>query len=93
MSTLKKVSYIFDRKQKITAALLFVTILFGAFVELLGVTVILPFINTLINPEKILENDLASWAYTKGGFQSINDFIVCLALGVILVYILKNIYV
>lgn len=93
MSTLKKVSYIFDRKQKITAALLFVTILFGAFVELLGVTVILPFINTLINPEKILENDLASWAYTKGGFQSINDFIVCLALGVILVYILKNVYV
>lgn len=50
MSILKKVGYIFDKKQKAMAALLFVSIVIGAFVELLGVTVILPFINTLMNP-------------------------------------------
>ena len=93
MNILKKVGYIFDKKQKAMAALLFVSIVIGAFVELLGVTVILPFISTLMNPQKILENSLAAWTYEKGGFQSINDFIVFLALGVIVVYILKNIYV
>lgn len=93
MSILKKVGYIFDKKQKAMAALLFVSIVIGAFVELLGVTVILPFINTLMNPQKILENRLAAWTYERGGFHSINDFIVFLALGVIVVYILKNIYV
>ena len=36
MNILKKVGYIFDKKQKAMAALLFVSIVIGAFVELLG---------------------------------------------------------
>ena len=50
---IKKVNYILDRTQKIKLIILLVIIFIGAFVELLGVSSIMPLINVATNPDAI----------------------------------------
>ena len=52
---LKKVSYVLDRRQKINLGILLFIILIGAFVELLGVSAVMPLINVAMEPEQIGE--------------------------------------
>lgn len=90
---LKKISYVLDRKQKIKLSILLVIILVGAFVELLGVSAVMPLINTAMEPDKLDEK----WYYVMiskyTGITEVNQMIVFLAFSLIVVYILKNIYV
>lgn len=91
--TWKKICYIFDKKQKLKAALLFLVIIVGAFVELVGVSAVLPFISAVLNPEQILEAPVLGDLYRILGFRDINEYIVFLGGAIIVIYILKNIYV
>lgn len=93
MQTWEKICYIFDKKQKIKAVLLFVVIIIGAFVELAGVSAVLPFISAVLNPQQILETPVVGDMYRLIGFSNINDYIIFLGGMIIVVYILKNIYV
>ena len=52
---LKKINYVLDRKQKINLGILLVIIFIGAFVELLGVSAVMPLINVAMQPETIGE--------------------------------------
>ena len=88
-----KISYIFDKKQKLKAALLFLVIIVGAFVELVGVSAVLPFISAVLNPDQILETPVLGDLYRVLGFVDINEYIVFLGGAIIVIYILKNIYV
>ena len=50
---IKKVNYILDKPQKIKLIILLIIIFVGAFVELLGVSSIMPLINVATNPDGI----------------------------------------
>ena len=50
---LKKISYVLDRRQKRNLVLLLVIILLGAFVELLGVSAIMPVTSVALDPGSI----------------------------------------
>ena len=89
---IKRLDYIFDRKQKIELIKVFVLITAGAFLELLGVSIILPFVNAVLSPDTILDNSILSWVYYLFHFQNIYVLIAFLALFVILVYIIKNVF-
>lgn len=52
---LKKINYVLDRKQKINLGILLIIIFIGAFVELLGVSAVMPLINVAMQPETIHE--------------------------------------
>lgn len=93
ITTWQKICYIFDKKQKMKAIFLFVVIIIGAFVELVGVSAVLPFISAVLMPEQILENPILGNVYRWLRFQSMNDYIIFLGGAIIVVYILKNIYV
>ncbi len=93
MSTWGKICYVFDKKQKLKALLLFAVIIVGAFVELVGVSAVLPFISAVLSPGAILENPILGGVYAALGFRDINDYVVFLGGLIIAVYILKNIYV
>ncbi len=88
-----KFSYIFDKKQKLKAALLFLVIIIGAFVELVGVSAVLPFISAVLSPQQILDNPYLGGIYRLLGFTDISSYIVFLGGGIIVIYIVKNIYV
>ena len=90
---LKKINYVLDRKQKINLGILLVLILIGAFVELLGVSAVMPLINVAMEPERIGEKWYFVLICKYTGLTDANQLIVFLAVVLIVVYILKNIYV
>lgn len=93
IGTWRKICYIFDKKQKLKAALLFVVIIVGAFVELVGVSAVLPFISTVLNPQQVLQNPYLGAVYEAFDFRDMNRYIIFLGSAIIVIYILKNIYV
>jgi len=90
MDIAKKMWYIFDRKQKGQFFRLMFMVLIGTSLETLGVTAIVPFINAIMSPEKMLQNRYVQMVYNALGLTSAEQFIIVLALALILVYILKN---
>lgn len=92
MKQLKSAFEVFDKKQKRSLVYLTFIIFVDSFVELLGVSVILPFINAVTDPELLLENKYARGAYDFFGMENTNQFIILLAALIILVYIFKNLF-
>lgn len=93
MKLLKKVNYILSSKQKSRLLLLSFIILVGTFLELLGVSAILPFINIILNPGNIFLNKYSNMVYHLFNMTSTNQFILLFSVALIVIYIVKNIYV
>lgn len=93
MKMLKKINYVFNNEQKLELFLLLIVIIVGAFLELIGVTAILPFVNAIISPDKFMDNIIIKRIYSYLGFTSTLQVIVLLSVVLILVYIIKNIYI
>ena len=72
--------YIFDHKQKIGLILMLFVIGIGTVLELLGVTMIMPFIEVVMEPESIQRKSYLSILYETLGFQSDVEFMVFLAI-------------
>ena len=92
MERIKSAFEVFDNKQKRKLAYLTFIIFVDAFVELLGVSVIIPFIQAVTTPETLLENKYARWAYDALGMQDLNQLVILMAGVIIAVYILKNLF-
>lgn len=89
---LKKLSYIFDRKQKRNMILLLIAIFIGAVLELVGVSLIMPLISIISKPSTINTNMFLHFLYTFFNIGSVTDFFILLVIIIICVYFLKNIY-
>lgn len=90
---LKKINYVLDRRQKINLLFLLLTIFVGAFVELLGVSAILPVVNVATSPETIEQTWYLSWLKQILGLQDAGQMLIVLSVILIIIYILKNVYV
>lgn len=90
---IKKVNYILDRTQKIKLIILLIVIFVGAFVELLGVSSIMPLINVAMNPETVETTWYLSKIRDFFGFTEIKQIVIFLSIFLIIVYIVKNIYI
>lgn len=90
---IKKIGYILDRKQKIKLVLLLIIIFIGSLVELLGVSSILPLVNVALEPSKIESTWYLLYIKNIFGFTQVNQIMVFLALFLIVVYVLKNVYI
>lgn len=90
---LKKINYVLDRKQKINLLFLLLIIFVGAFVELLGVSSILPVVNVATSPETIEQTWYLSWLKQILGLQDAGQMLIVLSVILIIIYIFKNIYV
>lgn len=90
---INKVNYILDRAQKIKLVILLIVIFIGAFVELLGVSSIMPLINVATDSNAVEK----TWYLTKirdfFGFTEEKQIVVFLSVILIIIYIIKNIYV
>ena len=89
---LNELRYIFNRKQKIGLVLLLIAIGIGTVLELLGVTIIMPFISVVMDPLSISKKWYLSWMYDTFQFSSDTTFMIFLAILLIVVYLIKNIY-
>lgn len=89
---IKKLRYILNRKEKIKLVLILFMLIIGSFLELLGVGVFVPFIELVMNPKAVQENEILLYIYTALGEPTIEIFLTYVALGICGIYIVKNIY-
>ena len=92
MESIKKIAFVFDNKQKLSFALVFIAIVINAFLETLGVTILIPFINAILSPEDLFENRIIITLSSILNIQNSKQLVVFLTVVVILVYVLKDIY-
>lgn len=88
----KKLSYIFSKRDKYKIALLLCIMVAGSFLELLGVAVFQPFVNIIMMPDSIQENPYLARIYQMFGCSTTESFLTVVALGIIVIYVVKNVY-
>ena len=92
MDTLKKLNYIFAKKQKWESLGLLFLIIIGTVLELLGVSTIQPLVNAIMYPERLMETKLYRVVYQALHLTSMTQLILILIGGLILLYLVKNAY-
>jgi ATP-binding cassette subfamily C protein len=70
--------------------MLFAVVLVMAFLEMLSVASVLPFLSVAADPGKIQTNAWLNWVYGGLGFASANQFLLALAGGALLALLLSN---
>lgn len=87
-----KAKYILNRKQKIRLIMLIAIIFVGGIMELVGIAAIMPFVNVLMKPETIHMNRYYAFFYDFLHLESDKQFLFFMAMALVVVYIVKNIY-
>lgn len=87
---LRKLSYILTYQQKVYGIIVVVMSFITAGFELLGVSVIVPLVNAMLNPQELKSNSFFSAVFSYLKLYSDSQIIITVVLGVIIVYIAKN---
>ena len=93
MQVVKELSYIFDKKNKVKLLFLFILILGSAFLELVGVSAIMPLVNIIVDSTSIYNNQVYYAIYSYFGMNNEKQFVMLMTISLIFVYIIKNIYI
>ncbi len=91
-SLLKQLSYLFTRREKRNGVILFCMMILGALSEVVGVGAIPAFVGVISMPERLLENEKVRYVYDLLGMESAREMVLWAALGLILIFIVKNAY-
>lgn len=89
---IKKLRYIFSHKEKVQLVGILGVVIVGSFMELLGVSVFMPFIQILLDPTSIQTNELLNYFYTIFGFTTVEGYLSAIAIMICFVYLFKNLY-
>lgn len=87
---LKKFRLILSRHQKIRILQLGVLMVIGGFMEMLSVSLVLPFMNAVMEPEETMQNQYVKLVCDIFGIHSDRSFLMLVAITLAAVYILKN---
>lgn len=91
-STIDYVNSVFDRRQKAGLLGLMLMIIAGSFLEMLGVSAILPLVSLVSDPSR-MEGGVYHEVAQALGVQSARELVPVLAGALIVVYIIKNAYI
>ena len=89
---LQKLAYLLTPREKRNGVILFGLMFIGALMEVIGVGAIPAFVGVISMPDRLLENQYVRYVYDALGMQSTQDMLFWAALGLIVVYLVKNAY-
>ena len=92
ISMLKKYNIILNREQKFWGIVVFALSILGAVLETVGVSIILPFADVLLEPEEIFNSKSYEKIILMFDLQSPEALIVFLAISISCIYVIKNVY-
>ena len=92
VSMLQKICFLFDKKQKRQIVGLSVMILIGGALETLGVSMMLPVVNVLMDPQSVMENAYVIKIVDILHIQSARQLMVIMLSTLIGLFVLKNAY-
>lgn len=89
---IKKLNVLLDKKQKRTMWLLVIMMIIGAGLQVAGVGMIVPVVSIVMNPESVEKEGLVRTLYLMLGEGSTQRFAVIIMLGLIMIFIIKNVF-
>ena len=89
---LKKLNILLDKKQKRQMAGLLVIMTIGAFLQTLGVGMLVQVVNVVIDPDAVMGGKFTGLVYDLLGFKSFKTFSIFTMSALIFVYIAKNLF-
>ena len=92
VTLIHKVGYLFDRKQKRQLVGLGVLILIGGLLETLGVSMLLPVVEVIMNPEVVMEEEIVQRMMEILGIRTSRQLIIMMLGTLIGLYVVKNVY-
>lgn len=92
MNPVRKMGFILNKEQRLLGLLVIILSFFGAIFETLGVSIIVPLIQAMLDPAALLESIGLKEAIYAMGIDTQQEILAFVALGVVLVYFIKNLY-
>ncbi|MDD5939192.1 MAG: ABC transporter ATP-binding protein [Lachnospiraceae bacterium] len=90
---LKKINILLDRRQKLRMGYLVFLMLIGAILEATGITLIVPIIMAIVDPQSIMQNKYHMGdLYHLMHMQSTLQFAVVMMVAIIIAFVLKNLF-
>lgn len=89
---IQQIINIIGKKQAKKFFVLLIIMFFGSFLEIIGISLIVPLCSILINPEIIMKNEIVNWSCTILNLTSPKQFTVFMVLLLIFIYLLKTVY-
>lgn len=90
---LKKINILLDRRQKLRMGYLVFLMLIGAILEATGITLIVPIIMAIVDPQSIMQNKYHMGdLYHLMHMQSTLQFAVVMMAAIIIAFVLKNLF-
>jgi ATP-binding cassette, subfamily B, bacterial PglK len=93
MDVARKLVDLLSRRERTYLGLLFAAVLVMAFLEMISVASVLPFLSVAADPGKIQTNPWLRWAYDSFGFTSANGFLLALAGAALATLIVSNVWI
>ena len=87
---LRQLMGILNAKQKRQAVVVFLFLIITSFLEMLGVSVIIPFVMAMLEPEKLMDYRIVSTVMELLQIRETQKLILFAAAGIVLVYVVKN---
>lgn len=91
-SLLRKINFILDSRQKMLFVVVIQCALVAAALETLGVSVIIPLVNALLNPKELMKNNIIAKLVIVLGITSEKQLVITIIIGVMILYIVKNLF-
>ncbi len=89
---LKKMNRLLDAKQKRLMVLIVFLMLIGGVLESLSISVVIPVIEVLLDPEAVVNNKYFAALYNGLGLTSVTQFTIVMMLALIGAFVLKNLF-
>lgn len=88
---MSRLTHIFNKEDSLKFFFLFLNISFNSLLGIVGIGLILPLIALLGKPSLLTTNPILSQVYHSFHFQSFSQFMIAIAIGVLTVFVVKNI--
>lgn len=92
LQILKKLNILLDKRQKMQMAGIVVLMIIGAALSVLGVSMIVPVVNIIMDGSVVEKNDLLRAVYELLGVASVKTFNMMIMIALMAVFIVKNLF-
>lgn len=93
INILKELRYILNENQKKYATIVLFVSIISSFFELLGVTAILPFVQSVVAPDAFLSNNKLRPIFDVLNINESNELMLLCGIGLVILYLAKNSYI
>lgn len=87
-----QISMVLSKEQNKKWVVLIIMTIIGSFLEMLGVSLIVPLIKVILDADAIISNTAISVVFQRLGIEDATDIILTVGIGTTLVYVVKNLY-